>query len=93
MVVLLGLETAALAAVAYRLPAVRATARDTIRSVSSYYYGEAQPEDASLKATRQPKQLRLRPSLLPKLRARPDGGASSSVLALGSILEQMASGF
>jgi hypothetical protein len=92
MVVLLGLETAALGIVASRLPAVRATARDTVR----WLYGTepGAPRDTSAtSATTRSSAVRspaapLRPTILPQLFGHREA-ATNSVLRHPAILDSV----
>ena len=92
MVVLLGLETAALGIVASRLPAVRATARDTVR----WLYGTepgAPRDTAATSATTRSSAVRspaapLRPTILPQLFGHREA-ATNSVLRHPAILDSV----
>ena len=92
MVVLLGLETAALGIVASRLPAVRATARDTVR----WLYGTepVDPRDtAATSATTRSSAVRspaapLRPTILPQLFGHREA-ATTSLLRNPAILDSV----
>ena len=93
MPVLLGLEVVALSAVAARLPAVRATARDAVSYAYDSILGssdsatqvEPSREDRVIKIKLQPA---LKPVLLPELKANPEA-VQCSPLRLKEVLEQI----
>jgi len=92
MVVLLGLETAALGIVASRLPAVRATARDTVRWLYGTEPGAPRDTAATSAATRssavRSPATPLRPTILPQLFGHREA-ATNSVLRHPAILDSV----
>ena len=94
MPVLLGLEVVALSAVAARLPAVRATARETASYAYDTVFGSSDAttqvapsaEDRVIRSQLQPAP---NPVLLPELKADPEAAACSP-LRIKEVLEQLA---
>ena len=93
MPILLGLETVALGAAAYKWTSVRDTARDTGSRLYGYLVGdggriEVRPADIAVSPGQVSVRPELRPVILPELRAAPDA-AARSVLRHREVLETL----